>query len=211
MLSAGKWRAHSGFLLLFPSHAGLLWSRQDRSHPGEEGRESPLSLEAAAGITLPLLPQGQLGQESTGHGYGFSLGRAGAGWWHPSNSATAALVSPWHGHSLGSERAALPRGPGSGHPLPRTNPSKPLRGLGSAWWGGVSLQSKLLSRAMNLQSASDCVLWRGTGNSVSTGGGTKLGDEPLGRQEETSLLAQAFLPARILLPAGLESWERLPG
>lgn len=31
---------------------------------------------------------------------------------------------------------------------------------------------------------------RGTGNSVSMGGSTDLGDEPLGRQEETSLLAQ---------------------
>lgn len=49
-------------------------------------------------------------------------GRAGAGWWHSSNG-TAAGVSPWHGQFLGPEQAALPQGPGSGHPLPRTNPS----------------------------------------------------------------------------------------
>lgn len=93
VLSGGRWRAHSGFLLLFSSHAGLLWSRQDRSHPGEEGRESPLSQEAAVGTMLSLLLWGQLGQESTGHGCGFSPGRAGAGWWHPSNG-TATHVTP---------------------------------------------------------------------------------------------------------------------
>lgn len=93
-------------------------------------------------------------------------------------------VSPRHGHFLGSERAALPQSPGSGHPLPRTNPSKPLlRGLVSAWGSGVSLQSKLLSRAVNLQSASHR-------EQREHGGGTDLGDAPLGRQEETSLLAQ---------------------
>lgn len=129
VLSGGKWRAHSGFLLLPPSHAGLLWSGQDRSHPGEEGRECPLFQEAAVGTTLPLLPRGQLGQGTVVASALAGLGQGGG---------TRATVQ----QQLCPRGTHIPWGapkPWVGHPLPRTNPSKPLlRGL--VEWGQFTEQ-----------------------------------------------------------------------
>lgn len=194
VLSAGKWRAHSGFLFLFPPHAGLLWSRRDRSHPGEEGRESPLSRGAAAGTTLPLLPQGQLGQESTGHGCGFSPGRAGAGWWHPRNG-TAARVSPWHGHSLGLGTHCHAQTP-------------PWAGLGLLGWGQFTEQ--ITEPGCEPAVSESLCPSEGHRAQREQGGGTDL--RLLGKAGRNLLAGTtAFLAARILLPAGLQSWERLPG
>lgn len=148
VLSAGKWRAHSGFLLLFPSHTGLLWSRQGRSHPGEGGRESLLSWEAAAGTTLPLLPRGQLHRRAQGTFVASALAGLGQG------GGTRTTVQ----QRVPMARAVPGIRAGSSAPRPwvwtPTATHKPLlRGLGSVCWGGVSLQSKLLSRAVNMQPA----------------------------------------------------------
>lgn len=149
VLGAGKWRAHSGFLLLFPSHAGLLWSRQGRSHPGEEGMESLLSQGAAAGTTLPLRPRGQLDSKAQGT----VVAPAWQGW-----GRVVALEQRYSSRCVPMARAVPGTRAGSSAPrawvwTPTATHKPLLRGLGSACRGGVSLQSKLLSRAVNVQPA----------------------------------------------------------
>lgn len=134
---------------------------------------------------LPFLPQGQLSQESIGTVV--ASAPAGLGQGGGTRGTVQQHVSPRLGHFLGSQRAALPRG------WAPTATHKPLQtplwaGLGLVGWGQFTEQitepgcEPAVSKSL-------CPL-RGTGNSVSMGGSTDLGDEPLGRQEETSLLAQ---------------------
>lgn len=110
VLSAGNWKVHSGFLLLFPPLA--TWGCFGAGRTGAVtflvrragGPRSPGRLQRAP--RCPSCHKGSLASESTQHGYGFSL--AEAGWQHPGHLSPQCSPTQGPGGFLGLVLSALP-------------------------------------------------------------------------------------------------------